>query len=339
MSRRALTPSFATVLAVLLVVCAAVAPVPYVAYLAGPTFDTLGTEGDTPVIDIEGREVFPTTGRLDLTTVEVQSGLTLSEALLRWFRRDQAVLPRDVVFAPGQTREQIQEQNEQRMVESKDAAITAALTSLNIPVEVSVAGVEPQSPAAGALQEGDVLSAVDGTAVVAPGQLRSLVGAQPVGSQLRVGYRRGTTQGEAVLTTVAASEGPSRPVIGVQTAVTDFPFDVTISLRDVGGPSAGLMFALGVVDKLDPGSLTGGRYVAGTGEITADGVVGPIGGIQQKLVGARRKGAEVFLVPEANCASAADNTPDGLRLVKVGTLQDALSGLRTLRDGGTPPSC
>ena len=339
LTQRSVTVALSSVLAVLLVLAAAVAPVPYVAYLAGPTFDTLGTEGDTPVIAVTGRETFPTEGRLDLTTVELQSGLTLAEAVVRWFRRDQAVVPRDLVFAPGQSSEQVQRENEQRMVESKDAATTAALTQLEIPVTVSVAGVEPESPADGQLRAGDVLTAVDGTPVVSPAQLRTLVGERAPGSTARVSYVRDGAPGEAVLTTAPAGEGPPRAVIGVQTAVTDYPFEVTISLMEVGGPSAGLMFALGIVDKLVPGSLTDGAYVAGTGEISADGVVGPIGGIQQKLIGARRRGAEVFLVPAGNCAAAAQNAPEGLLLLEVATLDQAVTSLEALAAGGAPDTC
>ena len=121
--------------------------------------------------------------------------------------------------------------------------------------------------------------------------------------------------------------------------VPEAPFTVDITLQDVGGPSAGLMFALGILDKLGPESITGGLHVAGTGEISGEGAVGPIGGITQKLVAARGVGAEVFLVPEGNCADARARVPDGLRLVKVTSLDDALQGLATLREGGDPPTC
>jgi PDZ domain-containing protein len=114
---------------------------------------------------------------------------------------------------------------------------------------------------------------------------------------------------------------------------------VDIKLQDVGGPSAGLMFALGIVDKLQPGSLTGGRVVAGTGEIDESGKVGAIGGIAQKMRGAVKAGATVFLVPSANCDEARRTRPDHLQLVRVGTIQDALDGLAALRAGRTPASC
>ena len=118
-----------------------------------------------------------------------------------------------------------------------------------------------------------------------------------------------------------------------------FPFNVKIRVGDIGGPSAGLMFALGIVDKLTPGNLTGGRFVAGTGEISADGSVGAIGGIQQKMAGARQAGATLFLTPAANCADTAGAVPAGMRLVKVRNLAGAVSALHALEAGRSVPSC
>ena len=338
MSRRTLTLLLSTLLAAVLVVLALVTQVPYVALGPGPTFNTLGEEAGTPVIDIQGHEVYPDEGHLDLTTVGVQVRLTLARALLGWVQRDEAIVPRELVIPTGQTDEQADEENTRQMVLSQDSATTAALTQLKIPVSVEAAAVTEDSPAEGQLQPGDVLTSVDGTAVTGPTQLRTLIGDREVGQPVRVGYRRGSTTEEVVLTTASSGETPPRPVIGVETDVT-YPFTVTIGLKDVGGPSAGLMFALGIVDKLEPGSLTDGRYVAGTGEISPDGQVSPIGGIQQKVVAARRKGAVLFLVPAANCADALANAPAGLQLAKVTSLSDALQALQAVRDGGTPPPC
>lgn len=338
MTRRTSALVLPALLAALLVIGALVAPVPYVALGPGPTFDTLGLDEGTPVISISGREVFPTDGRLRLTTVGVQSRLTLGQALLGWVRRDEAVLPRELVFPPGRTDEQIDADNAEQMVASQDAATTAALTQLGIPVQVRVAKVTAGAPAEGHLQEGDVLTSVDGTPVTGPSQLRQLIGARAPGAPVTLGVLRAGAARSEVVTTAPSSETPPRPVVGVETAV-DYPFTVTIGLMDVGGPSAGLMFALGIIDKLGPESLTGDRTIAGTGEITPEGVVRPIGGIQQKLDGAKRDGATVFLVPAQNCAAAAADHPPGLQLVRVSTLADALAGLQTLREGGTPPTC
>ena len=114
----------------------------------------------------------------------------------------------------------------------------------------------------------------------------------------------------------------------------EFPIDVTIQLNNVGGPSAGMMFALGIIDTLTPGQLNGGQNVAGTGTITADGEVGPIGGIRQKLFGAKDAGAEWFLAPEANCDEVVGHVPDGLQVFAVETLDDALDALEAVRAGG-----
>ena len=194
MSRRTLTLLLSTLLATCLVVGALVAQVPYVALGPGPTFNTLGEEDGKPVITITGRATYPTTGHLDLTTVGVQSSLTLGEALQGWFRRDEAVVPRDLVFPPGQTDEQVDEENTRAMTASQDAATTAALASLDIPVAVDVARPSPTaSPAQGRLQPGDVLTSVDGTPVTDPVQLRTLIGDRAVGEPVRIGYRRGST--------------------------------------------------------------------------------------------------------------------------------------------------
>jgi Lon-like protease len=341
-SRRTLTLLLSGLLAGLLTVGATVAPVPYVVYQPGPTFDTLGDVGGTPVIAIEGRETFPTDGQLDLTTISVRSRLTLAEALHDWFDRDRAVVPRELIFPPGETDEEVQRRNEERKLESENSATVAALRHLGVPfsTSVEVQRVEPDLPAAGRLEPGDVVTAVDGQQVGSSGELRDLVSEQPPGTDLRVSYEREGEPGEVVLTTAEPPSGEARSIIGVVLVERpDYPFTITITLQDVGGPSAGLMFALGIVDKLGPESVTGGRYVAGTGEIRGDGAVGAIGGIPQKLVAARDKGAEVFLVPAANCEEALRRAPDGLLLVRVTSLAEALDALAALRDGGDPPAC
>ncbi len=338
MSRRSLPLLLSLLLAVVLLGGALVAQVPYVALGPGPTFNTLGDDAGKPVISVQERQVYPDTGHLDATTVGVRGQLTLAEALVDWVRRDRAVVPRELVFPPGKTDEQVNAQNAQEMTASQDSATTAALAQLGIAMTVAVSSVSPGSAADGTLQKGDVLTGVDGAAVTGPAQLRALVSDRTPGQPVRIGYRRGSETRTVTLTTKAAPDAPQRALIGVATSVT-YPFPITIGLKDVGGPSAGLMFALGLVDKLEPGSLTGGRYIAGTGEITPEGVVQPIGGIQQKLLGARGKGATVFLVPAENCRDAVANRPDGLQLVKVSSLSGAVQALEAVRDGGTAPSC
>lgn len=350
MTRRALTLSLGTALSAALALGGAVTPVPYVALEPGPTFDTLGAEGTEsgqPVIEISGRPTFPTTGKLDLTTVSVSQRLTLGAALWGWFDRDKAVLPREIVYPPDKSDEEVEADNEESMQESQDTATAAALRVLKIRSEVVTVDQVPTGPSTGKLQPGDVIVEVDGQPVLDGSSLRELIGARQPGETVRIGFRRDSGAAQEVTVTTSASpadpanpDAAPRPVIGVVTRPTPVrDITVDINLKDVGGPSAGLMFALGIVDKLDKVDITGGRHIAGTGEMAADGRVGPIGGISQKLIGARRKGATVFLVPADNCAEAKGSIPDGLTLIKAATLRDALVGLRVLRDGGVPEGC
>lgn len=344
MSRRALTLLLASLLALGLTLTAAVARVPYVALGPGPTYDTLGTvDTGEPVLEIEGRRTYPTDGHLDLTTVGVQARLTLAQALRGWFATDLAVVPREVVFPPDRTDEQVDQENAAAMEESQSNALLAAARELGFRVtEVRVQELNDDSPAAGRLRAGDVLTEVDGTQVRDAAELRALISDRTPGDPVRITYERGgRTASVDVVTRSAGGDGERRPVIGVLTEEEplDVPFDVTINLEEVGGPSAGLMFALGILDKLDAASLTGGKYIAGTGEISPDGSVGPIGGITQKLLAAKRKGAVAFLVPQDNCAEAVAGAPDGLTLVKVGTIGEALTGLQALRRGQEPVGC
>ena len=342
MSRRTLTLLLASLFAVVLSGAAFATPVPYVALGPGPTYNTLGEVGGTPVIDIEGTRVFPTDGHLDLTTVGVQPSLTMLEALRGWFDRDLAVVPRDVVYPPDKSNDEVNAENAESMVRSQSSATTAAARQLGFDtVRVEVGAVADGSPAAGRLEPGDVLLSIDGEAVTDEARLRALIAAGGVGQALQVRYERKGVAATTAITTAAADGDASRPVIGISPveAAVDLPFEVDITLEEVGGPSAGLMFSLGILDKLGAPSLTGGKYIAGTGEITADGTVGAIGGIPQKLIAARAKGAVAFLVPEANCAEAVTRAPAGLALLKVADLDAALDGLEALRTGGSPVLC
>ena len=343
MSRRTLTLLLASLLAVVLTGGAVGAQVPYVELGPGPTYNTLGRIDGTDVITIEGRESFPTEGRLDLTTVGVQPSLTLLEALRGWFDRDVAVVPRDVVYPPGQTNEQVNAENTESMQRSQSNAATAAARQLGLRVStVSVAEIGAESPARGRLETGDVLVSIDGTPLRDAADLRALITAGAVGDVREIGYERNGLAAITQVTTASAEvEGQQLPVIGIMTTEEplDLPFDVDISLEEVGGPSAGLMFTLGILEKLGEASLTGGRYIAGTGEISASGEVSPIGGIPQKLVAAKAKGVDAFLVPAGNCAEAMLRPPSGLPLIRVATLQQALDGLKALEQDKQPLLC
>src|SRR4029453_3497321 len=165
------------------------------------------------------------------------------------------------------------------------------------------------------------------------------VRAKRAGTTLTVSYTRAGQPATARITTKAGKDDAT-PRLGIEIATKQpHPFEVKIDLDKIGGPSAGLMFTLGIMDKLKPEDLTGGKIIAGTGTIDDDGNVGPIGGIPQKLVGAKDAGAQIFLVPKDNCAEALKNAVPGLPMAEVATVDDALTALKTFTSGGTPKPC
>jgi PDZ domain-containing protein len=344
-SRRTLTLLLSGVLAIGLVLVATVVRVPYVALAPGPTFNTLGADqSGKPVISVAGHAVYNDNGHLNMTTISVVTPLTLAQALRGWFRHDYAVVPRDVIYPPDETADQVQKQDAADFKNSQTSATTAALRYLGVhgTVHVLVESISKGAPASGLVQVGDEIAKVDGKPVPDAKGLRALIGARQPGQPVQLELLRGGKPVDVTVGTASTTDkdGTVRPVIGVTTSErTDYPVQVTISLGDIGGPSAGLMFALGIIDKLEPGSLTNGRFIAGTGTIDDDGAVGPIGGIQQKLIGARSKGASVFLVPAANCAEALTSPPKGLKLVKVTSLRDALAELHDLQTGAATTPC
>jgi PDZ domain-containing protein len=313
-------------------------PVPYVELGPGPTWDTLGKDKGKDVIQLSGTQTTASKGQLRMVTVGVTDHITLWEAMRGWLNNNDAVVPREVIYPPNQTQQQVDQENQQDFKNSQTSAETAALRALGYPVKVSVQQVSAGLPADGRLKVGDVLTSVDGKPVTSAQRLTQLIRAKAAGSPLAIGYTRGGVAGTTTVSSAKAGDGTPR--IGVQIQQDQpHPFTIAISLNDVGGPSAGLMFSLGIIDKVKAEDLTGGADIAGTGTIDDDGNVGAIGGIAQKMRGARRDGATVFLVPADNCAEASGNAVPGLKLVKVSTLDGALAALQTLRQNGTPTLC
>ncbi|WP_147392044.1 YlbL family protein [Amnibacterium setariae] len=340
--------------AVLLVLVVALLPSPYAIEQPGPVYDTLGSAGAgkdrAPLITIEGEKTYPTSGRLDLLTVSVlgtaqggPSWLDLAEA---WIDPQKAVIPLEAVFPRGETQQQADRESAAQMTGSQQSAIAAALSRLGDDVggTVTVGTVQRGSAAAGRLEEGDVVTSFDGEAITDSCSLQNAVlehGARPATVVVR---RDGATRSVRVVPKrVPDGSGGTRPLLGVATtAKIDPPFTVDLRIDDVGGPSAGMMFALGIVDRLTPGSLTGGRHVAGTGTICGDGEVGAIGGIVQKMAAARAAGATLFLAPEENCGEVVGHIPSGLDVVPVSTLSGAIETLEKVRDQGSAralPTC
>jgi PDZ domain-containing protein len=350
----------ASTLVLIALLCAGVFfPVPYAEMSPGPTVNTLGEADGEPVLQVSGHKTYPTSGNLNMTTVRVTGAdyrMNLVEAVYGWLAHDSVVVPHDTLYPNGKTEEQSTQENAEEFSQSQESAKVAALGQLGIPVasRVVVSSVQKDSPAEGTLHAGDVIKAVDGAPVRQPQDVAkyvtrhkpkepvvfTIVPAKDAAAAEKAGREPTTTQ-RVTITTRTSDEG-DRAIVGIQ-AGTDhtFPFTVDIKLADVGGPSAGLMFSLGIVDKLTPGDLTGGRFVAGTGTIDDTGKVGPIGGIEMKLVGARKAGARYFLTPADNCAAAASDTPEGLTLIKVNTIKDAVASLEKVREGATTgfPGC
>ncbi len=317
-------------------------PVPFVALQPGPTTNTLGKFEGSQLISISGAaKTYPVNGQLLLTTVSEQPTLTLFSAVGYWLSSHNAVVPEELINPTGQSQQQQNQQGQLDMQTSQENAITAALHFLHIPSVVKVGSVGKKTPADGKLRAGDVILAVNGKKVLDTVDLRADIGPLNPGSNVTIEYKRAGQTASVVLTTAAASadEAPAKSIVGI-TLNPQPPFSIKIGLKGVGGPSAGLMFALGIVDRLEPANLTGGKIIAGTGEITDDGTVQPIGGIQQKLAGARRSGATTFLVPAANCSEASGAVPKGLTLVKVTSLAQAVQALQGIRSGDTSqPGC
>lgn len=342
MTRRATTLGVALSLAALLGIGGSRLPVPYVVLAPGPVRNTLGSHDGKPLIVVPADRDHPAGGELDLTTVNVLTPLTLGDAVLKWFDGKYAVVPRDLVYPPGQSDADSTAENTREMQESQQHAITAALCELGTPVtaRVVVDDVTAGGPAGKAgMAKGDQLSEIDGQTVDSVCTLRRLVALHHPGDVISVTVRRGAGERTLSVRTTSADRGADgRPLMGIGLAEKDphKPFPITIEINDIGGPSAGLMFALGIYDRLTPGDLTGGNVVAGTGTIDDDGAVGAIGGIEQKLLAARDYGAHWFLTPAGNYDEAKRAAPKGLRLVRVANLREALAALREIAAGRTP---
>ncbi|TQL03538.1 PDZ domain-containing protein [Cellulomonas sp. SLBN-39] len=323
-----------------------VVPAPYAVTSPGPTRDVLGEVDGTPLIAVDGATTYPSTGELRLTTISSTGGpgypSSVLDTLRGWVSSTSVVLPREQVYPPATTQDEIDETNTEEMVSSQENATVAALTELgyDVPATLVVAGTVEGSGAQGLLEEADVLTQMDGVDLP---DYQTLIGALA-----------DVTPGDTVTLTVQR-EGQARDVEvvtgeredgGAQIGVFidpqfDMPVDVTINIDGIGGPSAGTMFALGIVDLLTPEDEAGGEVIAGTGTMDVSGAVGPIGGIRQKLAGAQRDGAAWFLAPADNCAEVVDHVPDGLRVVSVQTLHEAREAVVAIGAGTADdlPTC
>ena len=340
MNRRIATLLVALVPLVVFGVLAAFVTVPYVSLGPGPTFNTLGEVEGKQVVAIDGAPTKPTSGNLNMTTVSQRDGLTLGQALVLWASGDQQLLPRSLVFPPEKSRDDIEKSQNADFRNSEDNAQFAALNFLKYPKAVTVEKVNDPGPSLGKLQSGDAIDAVDGVKVENVKQFSEILKTTKPGQEITLDFRRKNAPPGSIRITLGHNDDRDYGYLG--TAVLDAPwapFAIDFNLANIGGPSAGLMFSLAVIDKLDEGNLNGGKFVAGTGTIGADGKVGPIGGITHKMQSAQEAGATVFLVPADNCDEARSMRSDTMQLVKVETLPQSVEALHAVANGGQPPLC
>jgi Lon-like protease len=342
LSRRVRALLIGAVTFVVLFVLLLTLPVPYVILSPGPTFDTLGAGFGKPIITIEGIATKPTTGHLNMTTVDVSTrSISAFEVLSGWLTHDQVVVPKAAVYPPGQSQKQVDQQNSADFAESQDNAIAAASCELGYPQQFGVVTVAGTGASRKLLAPSDVIKSIGGVPADNFDRLTAVLQKQRPGVRTPVVIERQGKTRTVTITLGAPLAGHTGASLGISLGpVCQAPFAVDLGLgSQIGGPSAGMMFALGIIDKVGPHDLTDGRSIAGTGTIDPQGKVGPIGGIALKMIAARHAGATVFLAPTANCGDVRGAIPGGLTVVKVDTLRHAVQYLDDLDAGRAVPHC
>jgi PDZ domain-containing protein len=343
---RSLTLSIAMLVAAVLFAVLAVVPAPYVVSSPGPTRDTLGEQDGAPLISISGAPTYPSTGQLRLTTVSATGGpgypSTVLGVVRGWFDASSAVRPVEELYPPNASKDAVDKANQAQMTSSQENATVAALEELgyDVPATLTVAGTTAGSGADGVLLVDDVLVAMDGTPLTSFSQLTDTLKATATGATVHLGVERAGSRIDVDVVTTERKGGGAQLGVLINPTFAP-PVDVKIKIDDIGGSSAGTMFALGIIDKLTPEDEANGQIIAGTGTMDISGEVGPIGGIQQKLVGARRDGATWFLAPAADCAEVVGHVPAGLRVVRIATLHEAREAIIAIGAGtaGSLPTC
>ena len=328
----------AIVAALLFMLCAtlvALTPVPYAVWSPGSTYDLLGDVGGKPLVGVTNASTHPTTGELRLTTVNVTAAsatVNLVAALAAYWMPANDALPSEVVYPTSVDPAVVEGQQAAQMDTSQTLAVVAGLSAAGLPVSQlpMVTAVTVSGPSADLLQPGDLFTFVDHTEVKTLDQVRDAIVNPPrrVGDKVTITFLRGgETQQQTITTRAASATEPGVPSIGVEMTM-GYTYKPQISFGvdpAIGGSSGGLMFSLAVYDKLTDADIARGRIVAGTGTITADGAVGPIGGVNEKIAAATRDGATVFVLPRSNCADLS-STPS-VRLLAVSTLKEAITAL------------
>lgn len=329
-----------------------VMPGSFLVETAGPAIDVTGTYGDTKILSVSGVPTHPSDTSLFMTTVSAYGtadmGVSGVEVLRAIISRDAQSVPVRALYSKTQSADSVDKENAEAMTSSQRSATALAAEKAGYTVTntVKVASVSEESPAYGRLVTGDVLTAITvgsaTTYVTSYSVLTSALAAVEPGTNVTLTYTRDGQQGTAdVTTTKPASDSTgwarSGSLLGIGVSMENMTTDVKVSfgVKDIGGPSAGMMFSLAIYDALTAGSLGGDHKIAGTGTIAENGEVGPIGGIVHKIVGARAQGAEYFLAPATNCAETVGYEPDGLTIFAVHTFDDAVAAANAIASGDT----
>jgi PDZ domain-containing protein len=329
--RRFSWPGWALVLGVVLLVFAAV-------LYAAPSDQYLFLPGQAravaPLVDVRGERPDRDGGGIYYVAVDVRQASVLEELLPGL--HDGATLVPEHLVNPRGVDEKVRRRAELReMSRSQRYAAAVALRALGYTVRIEPVGARvtrtvPGFPAVGKLRANDLIVAADGDPVTMPDDLTRLIGRRRPGDLIRLRVRRGVGDRVVVVRTAQNPDDRSRPFLGLLLAdpKVTLPVHVKIDIGNVGGPSAGLAFALDLVEELGR-DADHGRRVAATGEIRLDGTVHEVGGLKQKTIAARRSGMDVFLVPGEN-APEARRYAEGLRIMPVDSFQQALRALATL---------
>lgn len=331
-------------------------PMPYAVERPGPTINTTGMQDDNLIISIDGAETYPAEeGELRLTTVSMLGGpaspAKAFDVLQGWWREDTTVLPREQVFG-DETAEELSEYQQIMMQNSQQNAVAAALQELGyeVPMVINVVEMIPGMKASEVLEVDDIVTGItrddtgEGIEIVAFRDLTDFLAETPPGTEVTVDIVRDHTEQTETFATSPRPDGDRRTgsLLGVFIAADiQNPVTIEFDLHRIGGPSAGLMFSLGVIDLMTPGELTGGEIIAGTGTMSIDGYVGAIGGVRQKMHGSVRDGASWFLTPIDNCGEVIGYEPDGLTVIPVDDLAEAHDVVSAIADGDTAdlPTC
>ena len=312
-----------------------VLPAPYVIERPGPAFNVLGSDQGKKVISISDAETFATTGELDLLTVSLvgnrEQTPSWPEIFGAWLDPAQTVAPMEEVYPVGTTVEESEAESVAMMEESQQSAVYVALSKLGykIPQQIYAQQVNKNAPASGLIVAGDFIELVNGKKPANYDDLVSMVDKYDGKTPLKFTVLRKSERKTFEISPRKDKDGQYRIGVFIGTKY-DFPVKVKLELSDVGGPSGGMIFALGIYDALTKGALTGGAHIAGTGTIDPDGTVGPIGGIRQKLYAAQRAGAKYFLSPRGNCNEVNGHIPAGLQVFLVDNFDGALKAVTTI---------